>query len=84
MMVYYSVVDEGYDVTIYRSAVAVARFLVSEGVQRLSRNEIAPNSERQSESQITRNLRESDLVHAYAANVSEWKYKVKRHTRVKG
>lgn len=65
MMVYYSVVDEGYAVTIYRSAIAVARYLVSEGSQRLSRNETAPNSERQSEYQITRSLRENDLVYDY-------------------
>lgn len=80
MMVYYTVVDEGYDVVIYRSAIAVARLLVSENAGHLARNEATADSE----NQIAGKLRENDLVYAYEANASDWKYKVKKHTRMKG
>ncbi|WP_157650724.1 hypothetical protein [Burkholderia ubonensis] len=73
-MPYYTVVDEGYDVSLFRSAQKVAA--------RYSREELAlaPNSETvASASDIKKALKAEPIVRLYALDANDWTYRIEVH-----
>jgi hypothetical protein len=77
--VIYTVVDEGYDVSVFRSAKAAAAWVAGNGLC-LDNDSEAPVEA--SEADIIRALRKDGLVRLFPVDGGDWRYRMEKHNKV--
>ena len=75
----YTVVDDSYEVSVFRSAKAAAAWVANNGL--CLDNDTAEPVEA-SEADVIRALRKDGLVRLFPADGGDWRYRIEKHTRV--
>lgn len=76
-MALFTVVDDGYDVTVYGSIKAVVKFVVDNEF-RLSQDDWTPASS----AAVRKALKERRVVRLYVEDRSDWSYRIESQTRI--
>lgn len=77
----YTIVDEGYDVSVFRSAKAAAAWVMGNGL--CLDNDVAAPVEAD-EATIVRALRKDGVVRLFPTEGGDWRYRIEKHNKVRG